>query len=364
MEKEINTKKRNAININSLANTNNKSSIIGINNQSSSVLTDTKNSILNSNVINLNEGTSKFITPMSKESKLIKDIRIDTNTNVKAIFERNFTKRTTSILRNKSHKDHNKEFIEEDILKNRIIINNPDSNDNKHNNNINYNILDSLTDISNVYNNKMMKKNTTPNLKFINIKRNSALIASLLKRIKAFDQFLKIYNISDIALKKASETIKFTIFRKGELLLKKGEVSKLFYGIIKGKANIVIHKEIKYINDNGESDEYKEIKKIPIKEGAIIGELGLIYNDTRSADVEADDDVSVFLVDKKCYETNFKKSFIQADKQRRIMLQSILPEINHLTQTKYRYIIKKMLFKVRIYNKTVKFIILFFKLVL
>jgi CRP-like cAMP-binding protein len=176
--------------------------------------------------------------------------------------------------------------------------------------------------------------------------RNPALIASLLKRIKAFRQFLNLFSVSEILLKNASETIYHSTFKKGDLLIKKGDESNLFYGLIKGKIEVVVTKEIQQLDEDNNIIYKTSRKTIPINEGSIIGELGLIYNDLRSANIEAASDVDVFVVDRKCYEKNFKQSFLNTDKKRRALMKSVFPEFEDLTKSKLRLIMKKLIFKV------------------
>jgi CRP-like cAMP-binding protein len=108
----------------------------------------------------------------------------------------------------------------------------------------------------------------------------------------------------------------------------------------------VVTKEIQQLDEDNNIIYKTSRKTIPINEGSIIGELGLIYNDLRSANIEAASDVDVFVVDRNCYEKNFKQSFLNTDKKRRALMKSVFPEFEDLTKSKLRLIMKKLIFKV------------------
>lgn len=72
--------------------------------------------------------------------------------------------------------------------------------------------------------------------------RDTAKIAYLLKKLEGFGKFMKYNNITDDELKTASGSIKYEFLSKGEYVFYEGEPSKRFYGIIKGKVSLRLHK--------------------------------------------------------------------------------------------------------------------------
>ena len=72
-------------------------------------------------------------------------------------------------------------------------------------------------------------------------------------------------------------------FRKGDIMIKYGEVGMYYYMLSKGKAKVTVYRK------NADPAEANLAKKVqftkPIEHGVGFGELALLYNDKRSATI-------------------------------------------------------------------------------
>lgn len=65
----------------------------------------------------------------------------------------------------------------------------------------------------------------------------------LLKKINGFYRFIKFNSIDDESLKNAVPYIKLSKYPEGSYIFRQGEITKEFFGIIKGRISIRVKKE-------------------------------------------------------------------------------------------------------------------------
>ncbi len=105
-------------------------------------------------------------------------------------------------------------------------------------------------------------------------------IALILSGVKIL-QDLDVSIIRDIATHTQVET-----FRKGDMVVKAGEIGQRIYFIFEGKVEVQIP---------GRQGEIKN--RILLKKGEVVGEISLLINSTYSADIEAMSETTAFYLD-------------------------------------------------------------------
>ncbi len=105
-------------------------------------------------------------------------------------------------------------------------------------------------------------------------------IALILSGVKIL-QNLDVDIVRDIA-----EQIQITSFKKGDMVVRAGEIGRRIYFIFEGQVEVQI------------PDRNGEIKsRILLKKGEVVGEISLLINSTYSADIEAMSDTTAFYLD-------------------------------------------------------------------
>lgn len=180
-------------------------------------------------------------------------------------------------------------------------------------------------------------------------RRNVKIIANFLKKITGFHQFLNTCGISDTVLKEASEFILHKSFTNNEIIFQKNDKSDAFYGIIKGKVDLIIEYSIREQDNETGEVIYRDYQKIiTLKEGCVFGELGLIYGDNRNATVRSNGDSHLFVVKADCFQQFFLKQVLISERNRRIYIRQIFPEMNKMRELRAKDFFKKLIYKVSI----------------
>lgn len=178
------------------------------------------------------------------------------------------------------------------------------------------------------------------------------MISNFLKRLRGFNQFIITNGINDYSINLAAGMITQKSFGDGEYVFKVGDLSTCFYGIIRGNVDIIIEYEIEIKEKIIDEDEIYLVKKekvkkvLVLKEGAVFGDYGLINNETRSASAIAVGNIDLFIVSKLCFNDCFKKPLQAADKNRRIFLIKVFPELLRLSEKSLNFFYKKLIYKV------------------
>lgn len=91
------------------------------------------------------------------------------------------------------------------------------------------------------------------------------------------------------------------MFKEGENIIRYGDVGSTYYVLAKGNVKVFVYKKDTDPNDP-ELDQKIAFTKV-MEKGAGFGEIALIYNDKRSASIQAIDDCTTYVLDGKIFKT-------------------------------------------------------------
>jgi CRP-like cAMP-binding protein len=128
-------------------------------------------------------------------------------------------------------------------------------------------------------------------------------------------------NLSDSEIEKLAGAMKPQKFTKGELIIKYGDHGTLYYILSKGNVKVMVYNQGTDPNDPQISDKVAFSKNMP--SGSGFGELALLYNDKRSASIEAVENCETWTLDG----TVFKKIIVKSSMTKRNLQAGFLDEI-------------------------------------
>jgi CRP-like cAMP-binding protein len=80
----------------------------------------------------------------------------------------------------------------------------------------------------------------------------------------------------------------FVKYKKGDLIIKYGDLGKEYYVLLEGKVNVIVYE--KGVDPSIPNLKDKIVFSKILEKGVGFGELALLYNDKRSATIEAAED--------------------------------------------------------------------------
>lgn len=89
--------------------------------------------------------------------------------------------------------------------------------------------------------------------------------------------------------------MKYKQFKNGEIIIKYGDVGKEYFVLIEGKVRVNVYE--KETDPNIENLSSKIIFQKIMEQGVGFGELALLYNDKRSATIEAIEDCVTYVLE-------------------------------------------------------------------
>jgi CRP-like cAMP-binding protein len=171
-------------------------------------------------------------------------------------------------------------------------------------------------------------------------------------KLPGFIQFMRFNNIDEETVKNAARYLGHRYIEKGKFLFHQGDISKHFYGIIKGKISIqteqYVYDEIdeKYnyvfrepkkiqrsyktpkVNDNN----YKMIEtlKFVIDDGHCFGEWGLLdnKNNERSSSAKALEDTHLFSMEKEHFILTLNRCLVKSNISKQKFLKEIIKPLD------------------------------------
>ena len=115
--------------------------------------------------------------------------------------------------------------------------------------------------------------------------------------------------------------MKIIKFTKGQSIITYGEEGKEYYILSKGKVRVIVYKPGTDTKDPDLASKILFTKEM--EQGSGFGELALIYNDKRSATIEATEDCETYMLDG----TIFKKIVIHSTMSKRTSHAGFLNKI-------------------------------------
>ena len=85
------------------------------------------------------------------------------------------------------------------------------------------------------------------------------------------------------------------VFEKGELIIKYGDIGTCYYVLAKGKVKVTVYKKGTDPKDVDDDSNIVVVKQMGA--GVGFGELALLYNDKRSATIEALETCETYALD-------------------------------------------------------------------
>lgn len=116
-------------------------------------------------------------------------------------------------------------------------------------------------------------------------------------------------NLCEQELTKLAGAMKPQIFFKNELIIKYGDVGKEYFILSKGSVKVIVYEKGTDPNDPDLKNKV-QFSKI-MGAGSGFGELALLYNDKRSATIEAIETCETYTLDGTIFKTVIIKSSIQ-----------------------------------------------------
>jgi CRP/FNR family transcriptional regulator, cyclic AMP receptor protein len=150
-------------------------------------------------------------------------------------------------------------------------------------------------------------------MKQISINKESAF--KHLKNTKTF------HYLNDEELELLYEICKFVRFDSKEIIIKESEVNPNLYVIIKGTVKVMVHENYD-----------KDIYLCSIGEGDVFGEAALFINMKRTADVYAEDNTELIMIDRNSLLTFFKMHPAAGMKILMVMVYSLLLKLRESNQ--------------------------------
>jgi putative ABC transport system ATP-binding protein len=124
--------------------------------------------------------------------------------------------------------------------------------------------------------------------------------------------------LSETALANASEGLQTVRYDSGDIIVRQGDRSDRFYIIVDGEVAVV------YLKDDG-----KEAELATLGPGEMFGEMGILMETRRTADVRANTDVSLLALDWNGFKDlidsseQTAKDFMRIVEQRRARAQAV-----------------------------------------
>ena len=165
-----------------------------------------------------------------------------------------------------------------------------------------------------------------------------------MQSIQSFVKFMKSNGIDQTAIQYSANFIQYKHYYAGEYIFKQNDISKHFFGIIKGTVSIVLNKmventaenmNIKFVDTsikNGKLHLVVEEEITRFSAGECFGQWGLIDNKPRSTGALAYEDVDMFLINKETFDFAFKKPLKKSEVERKSFVASVL-KLNTLKST-------------------------------
>lgn len=142
--------------------------------------------------------------------------------------------------------------------------------------------------------------------KIPNFKKTKKQLDEILPLIKK--SFLT-KNLSDEEMMKLAGAMKPQKFLKNELIIKYGDVGKEYFIMSKGSVKVIVYKKGTDPDDADLKNKIQFTKYMGAGSG--FGELALLYNDKRSATIEAVETCETYTLDGTIFKTIIIKSSIE-----------------------------------------------------
>ena len=143
-------------------------------------------------------------------------------------------------------------------------------------------------------------------------------IIELLKQINIFLFYFRHYKMDDRIIKKIVPNLKFTFYKKDEILYKEGESSNKFYFLVKGK--ISLKKKVIYASE----ENPKFIEKSIIEEGSHFGDWDIIYDRKKKTGAFCVEDSVIISVEKETFKDYFEAKVMKIEAEIKTMLKNFL----------------------------------------
>ena len=128
-------------------------------------------------------------------------------------------------------------------------------------------------------------------------------------------------NLSDEMVNKIAGAMQPKHYKQGDQIIKYGDVGQHYYILSQGSVKVIVYQPKTDPNDPELATKVTFTKVM--EKGAGFGELALIYNDKRSATIEALEDCQCYALDG----TVFKSIVIKSSMQKRAQLAGFLNSI-------------------------------------
>ena len=115
-------------------------------------------------------------------------------------------------------------------------------------------------------------------------------------------------SLADEEIKNIALAMKKELFSKNDTIIKYGDMGTKYYILSKGNVKVTVYKPGTDPKDENLEQKVNIVKYM--KQGVGFGELALLYNDKRSATIEAEDDCVVYSLDGILFKGMIVKSSI------------------------------------------------------
>ena len=128
-------------------------------------------------------------------------------------------------------------------------------------------------------------------------------------------------NLSEHEISKLAGAMRPQNFKQGDLIIKYGDIGQTYYVLATGQVKVLVYQDGTPPNDPEIESKIKFTKIM--ERGAGFGELALLYNDKRSASIQATCDCETYVLEGTIFKTMIIKSSIQKRAQKAGFLDSI-----------------------------------------
>jgi len=115
-------------------------------------------------------------------------------------------------------------------------------------------------------------------------------------------------NLNDDEIKKLAGAMQLKTFMRKERIIKYGDNGNLYYILTKGSVQVIVYNEGTDPDDPMIDNKKKFMKYM--NQGVGFGELALLYNDKRSATIEAAEDCECYTLDGQIFKAIIVSSSI------------------------------------------------------
>ena len=128
-------------------------------------------------------------------------------------------------------------------------------------------------------------------------------------------------NLNEAELQKLANAMKPQKFAKGQVLIRYGDVGEHYFILSRGNVQVTVYQKGTPADDP--DLKKKQVLTKHMGAGSGFGELALLYNDKRSATIEAVDDCETYTLDGTIFKTLIIKSSIEKRSRKANFLDQI-----------------------------------------